>query len=681
MSVSSSSNASLTGLEILAAGSPPAEEAVDEGNEDGSSDGEEAASGEEAATSSGDDDDNDEEDDDEDEEDEDEDEEDADGADTDSDDLSSVPDTPVVSTTKRDPASASRIGGHDALRKLSKGDQDDDDSDEDEEGTPAGPSAEPMDVDEDEAEDEEKAAEPFVVPGVPAVAAPILPEIKTWSYPPAVPDISILPEPLQDFKLARFIACRTVGCVCPGLMSPVNEPVVMSTLNLAGSEEGGEAASDTMQQWIDGLWDTCGACGHSWQQSAASTAPDEDVEEDTGGHTLPPGLEAMEKTRRRKVAGRIEELLQDKGQLLNFEYTDDDIEGLRRQLGTFASSTSGKMLPQGDEDEEEAEAPQPTPSPERKPSELPSPKSDESSDDEETLAQRKAEDGKASRKMPGSQSRKMPASGAGAGKMASKGKSKQREPISVQRQADGDVIVDAQGQAIEKLNEAIDGEVAAAEAKIAGDAKVKQQQQQQEPVKVETREEQAERVEEASKGMAVDVEDDAAAAKDAEELDDSVDWSQVEFTSVPKKQAALEYETGYIRLPVVSSSVPSHPASIILIGLKNLFQRQLPKMPREYITRLVLDNNHHSMAILRRGYQVVGGICYRPFESRGFAEIVFCAVDSTEQIKVSVEKFSSSRMSPLNSRFAGLRCLFDERLQGSRTPSTPDHQPLSHVRR
>jgi histone acetyltransferase len=30
----------------------------------------------------------------------------------------------------------------------------------------------------------------------------------------------------------------------------------------------------------------------------------------------------------------------------------------------------------------------------------------------------------------------------------------------------------------------------------------------------------------------------------------------------------------------------------------------------------------------------VGGVCYRPFESRGFAEIVFFAVDSSEQIKV-----------------------------------------------
>jgi histone acetyltransferase len=56
-------------------------------------------------------------------------------------------------------------------------------------------------------------------------------------------------------------------------------------------------------------------------------------------------------------------------------------------------------------------------------------------------------------------------------------------------------------------------------------------------------------------------------------------------------------------------------------------------MPREYITRLVLDKNHISVPIVKRGWKVVGGICYRPFESRGFAEIVFCAVDSSEQVK------------------------------------------------
>jgi histone acetyltransferase len=86
---------------------------------------------------------------------------------------------------------------------------------------------------------------------------------------------------------------------------------------------------------------------------------------------------------------------------------------------------------------------------------------------------------------------------------------------------------------------------------------------------------------------------------------------------------------------VVGSRNPTPVATILLIGLKNLFQKQLPKMPREYITRLVLDKNHIGMAIVKRGWKVVGGICYRPFESRGFAEIVFCAVDSSEQIKVS----------------------------------------------
>ena len=87
-------------------------------------------------------------------------------------------------------------------------------------------------------------------------------------------------------------------------------------------------------------------------------------------------------------------------------------------------------------------------------------------------------------------------------------------------------------------------------------------------------------------------------------------------------------------LSVVASRNPDPISSILLIGLKNLFQRQLPKMPREYITRLVLDKNHISLAIVKRGWRVVGGICYRPFDRRGFAEIVFCAVDSSEQIKV-----------------------------------------------
>lgn len=73
---------------------------------------------------------------------------------------------------------------------------------------------------------------------------------------------------------------------------------------------------------------------------------------------------------------------------------------------------------------------------------------------------------------------------------------------------------------------------------------------------------------------------------------------------------------------------------IILTGLKTLFQKQLPKMPREYIARLVYDNNSKSLAIIKRGYKVAGGICYRPFAHRGFAEIVFFATNSADQEKV-----------------------------------------------
>lgn len=73
---------------------------------------------------------------------------------------------------------------------------------------------------------------------------------------------------------------------------------------------------------------------------------------------------------------------------------------------------------------------------------------------------------------------------------------------------------------------------------------------------------------------------------------------------------------------------------IILTGLKALFQKQLPKMPREYIARLVYDSNSRCLAIIKHGYQVVGGICFRPFPHRKFAEIVFFATNSADQVKV-----------------------------------------------
>lgn len=52
------------------------------------------------------------------------------------------------------------------------------------------------------------------------------------------------------------------------------------------------------------------------------------------------------------------------------------------------------------------------------------------------------------------------------------------------------------------------------------------------------------------------------------------------------------------------------------MALKNIFSKQLPNMPREYIARLVLDRRHRSVAIVRRGRACVGGITYRAFHDQ-----------------------------------------------------------------
>ena len=97
--------------------------------------------------------------------------------------------------------------------------------------------------------------------------------------------------------------------------------------------------------------------------------------------------------------------------------------------------------------------------------------------------------------------------------------------------------------------------------------------------------------------------------------------------------AAIELRKGVIKISPVEND--GQPRSwILLTGLKTLFQKQLPKMPREYIARLVYDVNSKALGILKLGYKVVGGILYRPFPQRGFAEIVFFATHSVDQVKV-----------------------------------------------
>lgn len=99
-----------------------------------------------------------------------------------------------------------------------------------------------------------------------------------------------------------------------------------------------------------------------------------------------------------------------------------------------------------------------------------------------------------------------------------------------------------------------------------------------------------------------------------------------------ERPSVLEEKSGKIRFVVVNND-NTHDSMIVLTGLKNIFQKQLPEMPKAYIARLVYDKSHVSIAVVRDDLVVVGGITIRPFESHEFAEIVFCAISSTEQVR------------------------------------------------
>ncbi|CAK7346495.1 unnamed protein product [Dovyalis caffra] len=101
--------------------------------------------------------------------------------------------------------------------------------------------------------------------------------------------------------------------------------------------------------------------------------------------------------------------------------------------------------------------------------------------------------------------------------------------------------------------------------------------------------------------------------------------------SAREESLKREEEAGRLKFVCYSNDgVDEH--MVWLIGLKNIFARQLPNMPKEYIVRLVMDRSHKSVMVIRRNL-VVGGITYRPYVSQRFGEIAFCAITADEQVK------------------------------------------------
>lgn len=92
-----------------------------------------------------------------------------------------------------------------------------------------------------------------------------------------------------------------------------------------------------------------------------------------------------------------------------------------------------------------------------------------------------------------------------------------------------------------------------------------------------------------------------------------------------------------------------------LIDLKNIFAKQLPKMPKEYIVRLMFDRKHECIAIKDDKGIIFGGICFRVFDVVKLAEIVFLAVMSERQIKGFGTKIMNQLKTEMQTR--GIRFL------------------------
>jgi hypothetical protein len=67
---------------------------------------------------------------------------------------------------------------------------------------------------------------------------------------------------------------------------------------------------------------------------------------------------------------------------------------------------------------------------------------------------------------------------------------------------------------------------------------------------------------------------------------------------------------------------------ILLTKLKNVIQKQLKFMPKEYVSRIVYDLGHYSIVIVQ-GDAVLGGATFKHFEKQKFTELIFVCISET----------------------------------------------------
>lgn len=86
-----------------------------------------------------------------------------------------------------------------------------------------------------------------------------------------------------------------------------------------------------------------------------------------------------------------------------------------------------------------------------------------------------------------------------------------------------------------------------------------------------------------------------------------------------------------------------------LLQAKNVFSRQLPKMPKEYIIRILFDKRHEVL-VIKKNCQTIGGVCYGKFPEVGMVEIVFLAILQDHQVRGYGTKLMSTLKNNLKHR-------------------------------
>lgn len=97
----------------------------------------------------------------------------------------------------------------------------------------------------------------------------------------------------------------------------------------------------------------------------------------------------------------------------------------------------------------------------------------------------------------------------------------------------------------------------------------------------------------------------------------NIDVCRGEAARIEEKKGIIEWALVYgvrpsrrlnhsfvFRFKVIGNSLEpfqSRETTVSLLQLQSLFSVQLPKMPKEYITRLVFDDRHRSMVLLKKG--------------------------------------------------------------------------------